>query len=380
MIYLDGNSLGPPVRDAGARLQRFATDEWGTHLIGGWDRDGWISAGARLGRLIAPWVGAADDEVIVCDSTTINLHKLLHAALRLRPTRRVVLAAADDFPTDMYVVDAVAELCGCTVRRADAHSWRGIDLSDVAVGVLSHVHYRTGQLHDLAELTADLHAQGALALWDLSHSVGAVPIALDAADVDLAVGCTYKFLNGGPGAPAFAYVARGLQAATTTPIVGWLGHADPFAMAHRYRPAAGVERLVTGTPSVIGQIALEHALAAIGDVDVAHVRQKAMALGELFTDLVDQELPGVFTLHSPRQPTQRGGHIALGHPDGYAIIQALIARGVVGDFRAPDVLRFGFASMYLSFTQVFDAAMILSEVMRSGAYEDFRSAQRGRVT
>lgn len=380
VIYLDGNSLGPPARQTADRMSRFVTDEWGAHLIGAWERDGWIDAGARLGARIAPLVGACPESVMVCDSTTVNLFKLLHVAVRARPGRPVILAEKDDFPTDRFLVAEVAEQAGCEVRWAAPDEWRGRTLDDVAVGVLSHVHYRTGLVHDMPAITRRLHDAGALALWDLSHSVGAVPVELDACGVDLAVGCTYKFLCGGPGAPAFAMVARQLQAAARTPVPGWLGHAAPFAFAPDYRPAPGVGWLVTGTPSITAHASLECALEIFDTVDLPAARRKAIALGEIFLTTVEHELPGMFTLHSPRDAEARGNHVSLGHPDGFAIVQALIARGVVGDFRAPDVLRFGFAPLYLSHADAFDAAMALVEVMRTDQWRDGRFAVRGVVT
>lgn len=380
VIYLDGNSLGPPVRASATRAAALVTDEWGAHLIGGWERDGWIDSGARLGGRIAPLIGARPDDVLVCDSTTVNLFKLLHVGVALRPNRSVLLASDDDFPTDRYLVEAVAAQRGYTVRWAPPRNWHGATLKDVAVGVLSHVNFRTGLIADMEAITRALHDAGALALWDLSHSVGALPLDLGACDVDMAVGCTYKFLCGGPGAPAFAMVGAHLHAGVHTPIPGWLGHARPFAFAAQYEPAPGIGWAVTGTPTIASHVLLDAALDVVGSVAVTATRHKAMELGALFVDIVEGELPGVFTLHSPREPELRGNHVSLGHPDGFAIVQALIARGVVGDFREPDVLRFGFAPLYLSYVDVHDAAIALVDVMRTEEWRDPRFSRRGTVT
>jgi kynureninase len=380
VVYLDGNSLGPPVRASATRAAAFVTDQWGAHLIGGWERDGWIASGARLGARIAPLIGARPREVMVCDSTTVNLFKLLHVAVSLRSDRPVLLASDDDFPTDRYLVEAVATQRGCTVRWAPPHQWHGPTLDGVAVGVLSHVNFRSGRINDMAAITRALHDAGALALWDLSHSVGALPVDLGACQVDMAVGCTYKFLCGGPGAPAFAMVAEHLDGEARTPIPGWLGHATPFAFADSYAPAPGTGWLVTGTPGIASHVMLDTALDVVAVVDMDASRRKAVELGVRFLDVVERELPGVFTLHSPPEPELRGNHVSLGHPDGFAIVQALIACGVVGDFREPDVLRFGFAPLYLSYMEVHDAAMALVEVMRTEEWRDPRFSVRGSVT
>lgn len=362
--------MGPPTVGAAGRLSEFATGQWGAHLIGGWTADGWIELPRRLGGRIAPLVGAHADEVTVCDSTSVNLFKLLHAACDLRPDRTVIVAAADDFPTDRYLVDAVAAQRGRAVRRIDPLQVAVADLADAAALVCSHVHFRTGRLHDMRALTATAHAAGALALWDVAHSVGAVPLEFDGCGVDLAVGCTYKFLNGGPGAPSFAYVARYLHGDLASPIAGWLGHAEPFAFAPAYRPAPGVARLVAGTPDVASLIALDTALDAFDGVDLAAARAKAIALGDLFMTLVAEHLGDAFSLVSPSDAAVRGNQVSLGHPDAYPIVQALIARGVVGDFREPDVLRFGFAPLYVRYVDVFDAVAALAEVMGTDEWRE----------
>lgn len=380
LIYLDGNSLGPPATGSADRARAFVEEEWGPHLVGGWNVDGWLDLPLRLGARVAPLVGAHPDEVVVCDSTSVNLYKLLHAACALRPDRRVIVAADDDFPTDRYLVDAVATQRGCSVRWVDPAVLSPADLAAAAVFVCSHVHYRTARLHDMAGLTARCHAAGALALWDVSHSVGALPVALDACAVDLAVGCTYKFLNGGPGAPAFAYVARAHHDALANPIAGWLGHAAPFAFESAYRPSPGVGRLVAGTPSVLAFAALGAALDAFTGVDLSACAHKSARLSTVFTARIAAALGDELTGVSPTDPNERGSHVALRHAAGYPIVQALIDRGVICDFREPDVLRFGFAPLYLRYVDAFDAAEILIDVMRSGAWRAPRFAERAAVT
>ena len=321
--------------------------------------------GDRIGALI----GAAPGQVVVCDSTSVNLYKLLVAARSLRPDRPQVLVDTDDFPTDRYIVGSVA---GASVVRALG--------PDVGVVVRSHVNYQSGRLHDLAGLTAAAHDAGALVVWDLSHSVGVMPVELDAAGVDFAVGCTYKYLNGGPGAPAFAYVADRHQAALRQPLTGWIGHAEPFAMATDYEPAPGISRVLTGTPPIVSMAALEAALDAFDGVSMAAVRAKSVALTSLFIALVEERLGGAFPLASPREPAERGGQVCLSHPDGYPIVQALIARQVIADYREPDRLRFGFAPLLIRFVDVWDAVDRLVAVMASGEWDTPERRRRATVT
>lgn len=385
MIYLDGNSLGPPTVDSAQALHDFATDQWAAHLIGGWRSDGWMDAPVRLGAAVAHYIGADADEVAVADSTTINLYKMVHAALRLRPDRRVLVAADEDFPTDTYVIDSIASQVGAVVRRCDPQSMASLDFSDVAAVVCSHVHFRTGVVNDLAGITAAAHAGGAVAVWDLSHSAGALAVTVNTDRVDLAVGCTYKYLNGGPGSPAYCFVARRHHADLSQPITGWLGHADPFAFEASYRPASGVQRLVTGTPSVASLVALERGLAATADVDIHQSRSKAVALTQLFIEVLQGNTSAgpsnsLLSLVSPGDPHKRGNHVSFAHPNAYAIVQALIARGVIGDFRAPDVMRFGFAPAYLRFVDAFDAATHLNEVLASNEWRHPQFQVRDAVT
>jgi len=369
LIYLDGNSLGALPVGVPAAVGRTVEQEWGTDLIGSWNANGWWDAPRRVGDRVGALVGAAPGQVVVCDSTTVNLYKLLVAARRLRPERPAVLIDADDFPTDRYIVESVA---GASVARSLG--------PEVGVVVRSHVNYQSGRLHDLAGLTAAAHDAGVLVLWDLSHSVGVVPVDLDGAGADFAVSCTYKYLNGGPGAPAFAYVAHRHQEALRQPLAGWLGHAQPFAMAPGYEPAAGIGRVLAGTPPIVSLAALEAALDAYDGVSLADVRAKSVALTSLFIELVADRFGDAFSLASPAAALDRGAHVCLSHPDAYPIVQALIARGVVGDFRQPDLLRFGFAPLYSRYVDVWDTVDRLAAVMASGEWDTAAYRRRAAVT
>jgi kynureninase len=382
VVYLDGNSLGALPRATVARLADVVEREWGDDLVRSWNRHGWIELPARVAALVAPLLGAAADEVAVADSTSVNLFKLLAGALRLRPGRRVILSEAENFPTDLYVAQGFASLVeGLTLRvvpRADLA--RSLD-GDVAVLMLTHVDFRTGALHDVGEWTRAAHAAGALALFDLSHSAGAVPVDLASAEADLAVGCGYKYLNGGPGAPAFAFVARRHHEAWTTPLAGWMGHAEPFAFETGYRPAPGIARLLCGTPPILSLAALECGVKTIALAGVARLRRKSIALTELFLRLVERDCAGFgLALASPRAAEQRGSQLSLRHPEGYAIVQALAARGVIGDFRAPDIMRFGFAPAYLRYCDVWDATVALRAVLERREWERPEHRARARVT
>lgn len=381
ITYLDGNSLGPLTAAAARRIARVVDEEWGRGLIRSWSESGWIdlprAVGAKIGRLI----GARPEEVVVADSTSINLWKLLAAALALAGGRRVVLAAEDDFPTDLYMMEGLARLLGdrCALRRT-ADPVSALD-SEVAVLALTHVHYKSGELRDLTAVTAAAHAAGALVLWDLAHSAGAVPIDLDAAGADFAVGCGYKFLNGGPGAPAFLFVAGRHLGAAESFLPGWMGHADPFAFERSYRPAPGIARFRCGTPPVLSLAALDAALDVLLAAPWADLREKAMALGDLFLDLVEARLRGHgFSPACPRDAARRGSQVSLHHPAGHAIVRALACRGVLGDFRAPDVLRFGLAPLYLRFVDVWDAVEGLRQVMDDRAWDRPEHRRRGVVT
>ena len=382
LIYLDGNSLGALPKAAKARLAQAVEVEWGQGLIRSWNSADWIGLPARVGARIAGLIGAEPDQVIAADSTSVNLYKLAAGALALRPGRKVILSEAGNFPTDLYVLQGLAaQTPGVELRVVETEALAAALTEDVAVLVLTHVHYKTGRAHDLKALTARAQAAGALTLWDLSHTVGALPVALDADQADLAVGCGYKHLNGGPGAPAFVYIARRHQAAFRSPLTGWMGHAQPFAFVDDYAPGAGMARALCGTPPVLGMIALEAALTAFDGVEISALRAKAMALGDLFIALMDQRCADFgFSLACPRDSAQRGNQVAWRHPDGYAIIQALIGRAVVGDFRAPDVLRFGLTPLYLRHVDIWDAVEQMVQVMQAGEWREARFNQVSAVT
>ena len=380
VIYLDGNSLGALPAATPAAMARVVEDEWGRELIGGWNSAGWLTAPQRVGGMIAPVIGAERDEVIACDSTSINLYKAASTALSLRPGRAVILADADEFPTDLYMLQALAEQTAASFRTATREVGFAAAMGEhTAVVVLSHVNYRSGRVRDMAGLTAAAHDTGALIVWDLSHSAGALPVALSACEADFAVGCGYKYLNGGPGAPAYIYAARRHHAAMQTPLPGWMGHAAPFAFEGDHRPAEGMSRFLAGTPPILALAALEAGVATFDGVDMAAVRAKSLALADLFLEAVQAGAPGVFEVTSAPAP-DRGSQITFRHPDGYAMVQALIAAGVVGDFRAPDILRFGFTPLYLSYAEVAEAARRLVELVKAEGWRDERFSRRQAVT
>jgi kynureninase len=383
VIYLDGNSLGALPRQTLPRMTQVIGEEWGSGLIRSWNDAHWIEAPARIGDKIARLIGANAGEVIVADSTSVNLFKLLAEALRVQPGRHFILTEAPNFPTDLYVANGLIEFLGGNhalriVDRADIeHSLDG----SVAVLMLTHVDYASGAIHDMRRLTAAAQKVGALVLWDLSHSAGAVPIDLNGAQVDLAVGCGYKYLNGGPGAPAYLFVAQGLQDAIQSPLSGWMGHAAPFAFAREYRPAPGIRRQLAGSPPILSMLALEVAIDLWLRVDQQEARRKSMALGDLFIKLVDETCGDLgVEVASPREANLRGSQVSLRHKEAYRVMRALIDRGVVGDFRAPDFLRFGFAALYTRYVDVFDAVRCLREVLSSRAWNRPEYADRLSVT
>lgn len=366
VIYLDGNSLGPLTTSARERVERVLREEWGGLLIAGWTEAGWLEAPVRVGDRLARLVGAGPGEVIVSDTTTVNLHKLAQAALRARPDRKTVVTEAGNFPTDLYVTECLERLAGqgWCVRRAAPEALAGSLDDDTALVLLSHVDYRTGRMHDMQVLTRAAHDVGALVLWDLCHSVGAVPVDLGGCGADLAVGCTYKFLNGGPGAPAFLYVARALQGQLVSPLWGWFGHEEVFAFAESYEPAPDVRRFLTGTTGVLGAAALEGALEVWDGVDLLQAREKSVGLGQLLVRLVDERAAGLAVeVASPRDPERRGSQVSLRHPLAAEAVPALAARGVVTDFRPPDLIRFGLAPLYLRYVDVWDAVEALRSVL-----------------
>ncbi len=383
LIYLDGNSLGPPPAAVVERLRAVLLDEWGSGLIRSWTAHGWIDLPERVAAAIAPLIGAAPDEVMVADSVSVNLFKLLGAALALRPGRPVILSERQNFGTDLYVAEGLVGLLGgrAELRLVDRGEIAAALGREVAVLMLTHVDFRSGEMHDVVALTAAAHEAGALVLWDLAHSAGAVPVDLDGCGADLAVGCGYKYLNGGPGAPAFAFAARRHHEALRPPLQGWMGHAAPFDFELGYAPAPGVGRLRVGTPPILSLAALECGVAEIAAIGIEALRAKSLALSGLFIELVERECAGFgFELASPRDPERRGSQVSLRHPEGYAIVQALIAAGVIGDFRAPDLLRFGFAPAYLRFVDVWDAVAALKGIMEAGSWDRPEHHERARVT
>ncbi len=377
VIYLDGNSLGPlPVSTPGV-IADVVTEEWGNGLIRSWNDAAWIDLPLRVGAAIAPLLGAAADCVAACDSVSVNLFKLAGGALMMRRGRRVIVAEAGDFPTDAYVLDGLARLAGAELRlvpRGDILAALG---DDTALLVLMHAHYATGAVHDMAAMNAAAHAAGALTLWDVSHSAGALALALDADGADFAIGCGYKYLNGGPGAPGFAYLARRHHAAFQPAIQGWMGHAAPFDFAADYAPAAGVRRLLAGTPPILAMAALAAGVATFAGIDMALAEAKSAALAMLFGELAATLSPGV-TVEMPAN--RHGAQIIVRHPQGRRVMAALIARGVIGDFRPPDRMRFGFPALYTRHIDIWDAVAALAAVLASGEWQDARYDMLGSVS
>jgi len=387
IIYLDGNSLGPlPVR-AQARVAEVIDQDWGVGLVRSWEN--WIRMPREAGdRLAEHLLGAAPGQVIVTDSVTVNLYKLAFAALDLQRGRDVLITDDDNFPTDRYVLEGVAAQRGCELRLLHSDIDGGLNDAELASALdgrtalvsLSHVSYRSGALADMARITRAVHEAGALMLWDLCHSVGSVPVHLDDAGADLAVGCTYKYVNAGPGAPAFVYVRDDLQARMRQPIWGWFGQREQFAMGPAYDPAPGIDQFLTGTPNVIGTVAVEEGARLLGEAGIERLRAKSIALTSYLIELADEWLPPLgFTLASPRDPQRRGGHVSLRHDDAWQISQALIRENVIGDYRTPDRLRLGPAPAYTRFADVFDAMDKVRQIAADKSYADI-PVEQSRVT
>jgi kynureninase len=388
LIYLDGNSLGVLPRTTAARVQQVVEQEWGQGLIRSWNSAGWMALPARVGDKIARLVGAGEGELVVADSTSVNLFKVLAAALLIvkqdTPARRVILSERSNFPTDLYIAESLAREHGFELVLVEPDEIESRLSEQTAVLMLTHVNYRTGRMHDMAAITRQAHAAGALTIWDLAHSAGAVPVDLTATQADFAVGCGYKYLNGGPGAPAFVWAHPRHVGRFWQPLAGWIGHAAPFEFTPGYRPAPGIARYQCGTPAVLSLAALEcgvdTVLAAEPLGGMAALRRKSLALTRLFAERVQATCPAL-ALASPTQDAERGSQVCFSHPElGYPVVQALIARGVIGDFRAPDVLRFGFTPLYLRYVDAWDAAEHLREVL---AHEEWRRPefnQRHAVT
>jgi kynureninase len=365
IIYMDGNSLGALTTTSMDRARAMVEDEWGPDLVRSWNVHGWYDLPHRLGAKIAPLIGAQADEVLVADSTTVNLFKIACAAMMARGTRHRIVTESGNFPADLYVLQGLALVSGGAIEIVTApreEIAERIDESTFLV-VLTHVHYKTAELFDLESITRQAHAKGARILWDLSHSVGALETNLGAARADFAVGCTYKYLNGGPGSPAFLYVRRDLQDALRPGLTAWMGHAAPFEFAEDYDPAPGMARFRVGTPSMISFASLEGALEVWDDIDIREVRRKSESLSELFIQRVGSLAGSGLSLASPRDAARRGSHVALTHPQGYELMQALIARGVIGDFRAPDTVRFSITPLYMGYADVWRAVAILGDVL-----------------
>lgn len=427
VIYLDGNSLGALPKATPARLEQVMREEWGGDLIKSWNSAGWITLPQRVGAKIAPLIGARPHEVIVADSVSVNLFKLISAALKMRPGRKVILSEPGNFPTDLYMIQGL-ESQGLAERRlADRDAIVDALDEDVALLLLTHVHYKSGALFDMAALTRAAHEAGALVLWDLSHTGGAMPVDLNACGADFAVGCGYKYLNGGPGAPAYAFVAERHHDALRQPLSGWMGHAAPFAFSDDYKPAPGVDRLLCGTPSILAMSALEVGVELIAEIGVDRLYAKSQALSGFLleclaeagvirnpsplqgrgrsalslskgaegvgpvtssvgssTSPTPQPPPlkerGSLALASPTDPAQRGSQLSFRHPEAYALCQALIARGIIGDFRAPDILRLGFAPAYLCFEDMARTAQELADILATGAWDRPEFRQRAAVT
>jgi kynureninase len=382
LVYLDGNSLGLLPRAVPGHLEKVVQQQWGHDLIRSWNLHGWVELPLQVGAKIARLIGAEADEVVAADSTSVNLFKVLLAALRLRPNRRIIVSDIDNFPTDLYIAQGVSRLLGgYELRFVQKDQIEAALDQQTAVLMLTEVDYRTGYLYDMARLTRLAHEKGALVIWDLAHSAGAFPVHLNQHRVDFAVGCGYKYLNGGPGAPAFLFVARQHQRAAFPFLSGWMGHQAPFAFVPEYVAAEDIRRLTVGTPSVLSMSALDAALEVFANVDMEVVRQKSLQLTGLFIELMEPLAARYgFELVTPTLHTRRGSQVSYRHPQGYPVMQALISQGVVGDFRAPDIVRFGFAPLYLRFVDVWYAVNRLEQVMRQDLWKDPRFSQRAKVT
>lgn len=381
VIYLDGNSLGARPASVPGRMEDVLRQEWGEDLIRSWNTHDWINAPRRLGAKIARLIGAEADEVLAGESTSVNIFKSLCACLQLSPERSVILSERGNFPTDAYMMEGLATLCGGRIRQRlveTSEIAEALD-DDVAALLLTHTNYKSGRLHDMKALTHLAQARGIPVIWDLSHSAGALPVELNDCGADFAVGCGYKYLNGGPGAPAFLFVAKRHQEVVSPILSGWLGHARPFAFEDQYEPAPGIDRFQCGTPAILGLAALECGLDIMLEADMDAIRTKSQALGDLFIEQIEGRLDG-FELRSPRDAQQRGSQVSFAHEHGYPIMQALIARGVIGDFRAPDILRFGFTPLYVGFEDVARAVDHLVEVMTAEEWREPRFNQRAAVT
>jgi kynureninase len=388
VIYLDGNSLGVLPRAAAARAAQVIASEWGEGLVRSWNTAGWFALPKRLGNKLAPLIGAAADEVVVTDTISSNLFKVLSAALRMSaardPARRVIVSERSNFPSDLYIAQGVIDQLdrGYSLRLVDDPAELDDAIGDdTAIAMITHVNYRTGYMHDMAAATKRIHERGVLALWDLAHSAGAVPVDLNGVDADYAVGCTYKYLNGGPGSPGFVWVPRRHQAEFSQPLSGWWSHQAPFEMNPVYRPDEGIARYLCGTQPIVSMALVECGLDVFLQTDMLALRRKSLALSDLFIELVESRCDGFpLKLVTPRDHAQRGSQASFEHPHGFEVMQALIARGVIGDYREPRILRFGFTPLYTRFADVWDAVEILRDILATEAWRAPEFAARGAVT
>ena len=380
LTYLDGNSLGALPVATVARVEELISDQWGEDLISSWNKHGWIDAPTRVAAKLAPIVGAKSNELLIADSTSVCLFKLLAAAVRARPGRRVILTQEGNFPTDTYVAEGLAEMLGMELRLAAPDDITAAINGNTAAVTLTHVDYRSGARLDMPAVNEAARSQGSVVVWDLSHSAGAIELDLNGTRCELAVGCGYKYLNGGPGAPAFVYVAEQVQETFRPPLQGWMGHAQPFAFEERYAAGAGIIPFLTGTPSVIALAALDAGVDTFHGIAMADVETKSRALLKLFIDEVEARCGDEVRLFGPRDLADRGSHVCFAHPRGYAVMQALIGRGIVGDFRAPDLMRFGFTPLYTRFQDAWRAADGLADVLATREWDQPRFLERKKVT
>jgi len=385
VIYFDGNSLGPLPKNTIKSLDSVIQREWGDGLIRSWNDENWINLPRNLGNQIAPLIGAKEGEVIVVDSTSVNLFKVLSSALMLNKNRKVIVSEAANFPSDLYILEGVNNMFGesyerCLIDEGDDEIEKYID-SSTAVVVLSHINYKTGRITDLKKITTFAHEKGALVVWDISHSVGVFPMNLHDLGVDFAVGCTYKHLNGGPGAPGFLFVHSSLIEKVSQPLTGWLGHIKPFDFEVEYKPANDINKFICGTPPIIAYKAIESGLEIFKDLSIIEIREKSTKLSEMFIQLMKQECTEFgFTLFSPKNSEQRGSQISFLHENAYSIIQALISHGIIGDYREPNVMRFGISPLYMRFEDVWNAITCLREIMQTGEWQSEKFKKKNYVT
>ena len=384
VIYLNGNSLGPLQFRVKQRLEEVVDLEWGEDLITSWNKHDWMDLPEKVGEKIAPIIGASSGQVVCCDSISINLFKLLASAMQLRPNRTKILSQVDNFPTDLYVAEGLERMLGksrCTLELCPSEDLTAAMTGEVSILLLSHVNFRDGSILDVADLTRRAHENGILVIWDLAHSAGVLSIALDDWDVDFAVGCGYKFLNGGPGAPSFLYVNRRLHGQFIQPLQGWMGHEKPFQFNQEFVPAAGIRQFVAGTPQILSLVALDSALEILQDLNIVSLQEKASALSGYFLELVLKESDlDEFQLVSPTDPLKRGAQLSFSHPSAYAISRAWIEEGVIADFRAPNILRVGFSPMILSIKDIDLAVKKLIAVMQSGSFLEEKFQEKQNVT